>query len=143
MSYFITRPINGISINGNEYVLDEHGTPWEFPSQQSALSLLLDNGYTLESVEAEGIVFQHLNTSKEKYIELDTFPESAGTSSIRFVVEKEWLIPILESLDSFHLRKGVDLDNFLNNYDYSETDLIRDLAMRQGKILHEEVVVDG
>lgn len=143
MSYFIARPINGISINGNEYVMDDSGHPMEFPSRQAALKLLLDHGYTLEDVEAEGILFELRNSAEDKYIILDTFPESADTTAIRFVVEKDWLLPILESLDSFHLRKGVDLNNFLDNYDYSETDLIRDLATRQGKILHEEVVVDG
>lgn len=82
------------------------------------------------------------NTAEDLYIVLDTFPESIGTTAIRFTVAKDWLLPILESMDSFHLRQGVDLNRFLDNYDYSETDLIRELAKRQGRLLHEEVVVD-
>lgn len=138
MSYFITKTIPGTS--EKEYVLDEKGRAIEFPSSVSAALYMIDAGYTLESMDEEGF---DIVPRDGVFVELDTFPESIGTTCVRFVVEKDWLIPILESLDSFNERKGVDLDHFLSNYGFDETDLIHELAKKQGKILHEEVIVDG
>ena len=49
-SVTISRPINGISINGNEYVLDEKGTVLEFLTFNDALEYLVNRNYTLQDI---------------------------------------------------------------------------------------------
>jgi len=41
----IARPINGISLNGREYLLDEDNEPMEFRDKDSAKQFLRDNGH--------------------------------------------------------------------------------------------------
>jgi hypothetical protein len=41
----IARPINGISLNGREYLLDEENKEMEFKDKESAKQFLRDNGY--------------------------------------------------------------------------------------------------
>lgn len=42
----IGRPINGISLNGNEYLLNEEGTKeLEFVDKETAKNFLRENGY--------------------------------------------------------------------------------------------------
>lgn len=41
----IGKPINGISLNGDEYLLDEHGEFMEFDSPETAKQFLRDNGF--------------------------------------------------------------------------------------------------
>lgn len=47
----IGRPINGISINGLEYVSDDDGKPMEFPSVEAAKAFLTEHGVTQEAIE--------------------------------------------------------------------------------------------
>lgn len=54
----IGRPINGISINGNEYVCDENGFSIVFGDENDAREFLKSNGYTDEDIENSGIVFE-------------------------------------------------------------------------------------
>lgn len=56
--YKIGRPINGISLNGNEYVCDENGKLMLFDSKEQALAMLYDAGYTDKSIDASGIIIQ-------------------------------------------------------------------------------------
>ena len=44
--YFIGRAMEGISINGKEWLLDEKGNPLSFPSQDKAVRFLIENGYS-------------------------------------------------------------------------------------------------
>ena len=46
MGYVIKRPINGISINGDEYVCE---------SEEKAKEFLKENGYDDDGMENEGI----------------------------------------------------------------------------------------
>ncbi len=55
--YIIGRPINGISLNGFEYVLDEDGDEMIFESTTAAKEFLSDIGVTDEDAEAQGIRF--------------------------------------------------------------------------------------
>ena len=54
-------------------------------------------------------------------------------------MDKDWLIDILERLDSQNERRGVDMENFLDNYCWDETWFIYELAKEKGKILGEEI----
>lgn len=57
MSFLIGRPINGVSLNGNEYVLGDDGKPRVFTDMVSAKQFLAEKGLAELDIEAEGIVF--------------------------------------------------------------------------------------
>lgn len=58
MNIVIGRPINGISLNGNEYVLGDDGNPRLFSNIVEAKQFLAEKGKTEVDIEAEGIVFR-------------------------------------------------------------------------------------
>jgi len=43
-TYIISRAINGITINGDEYVLNDNGVLMEFISKEKARNFMLING---------------------------------------------------------------------------------------------------
>jgi len=47
----IGRPINGISINGNEWLLDSNNKPTEFKDMTAAKAFLRENGFSALSSE--------------------------------------------------------------------------------------------
>lgn len=71
-------------------------------------------------------------------VELCTFPDDDKDYCKTFVVHKDWLIDLLESLDSLNERKGVDLENFLQNYVWDETWFIYLQAKAKSKLIREE-----
>ena len=68
---------------------------------------------------------------------LDTFPDSDNDYQKKFIVNKAWLVDILERMDALNDRKGVQIERFLNNFIWDETEAIYDLAKQQGKIVKE------
>lgn len=54
----IGRPINGISINGNEYVCDKMGYAIVFDDEKDAREYLYMHGMTDREIEDEGIIFE-------------------------------------------------------------------------------------
>lgn len=62
----IGRPINGISINGNEYVCDEKGRAIVFEDENDAKAFLKKHGYTDKDIEDCGIVFESVDEEDEK-----------------------------------------------------------------------------
>jgi hypothetical protein len=46
----IGRPVNGISINGLEWLLDGNGEPMRFANGSEAKQFLFDNGETNENI---------------------------------------------------------------------------------------------
>lgn len=54
----IGRPINGITINGYEYVLDNDGYPMEFKTESDARDFLTKNEIFEEDIERYGIIFE-------------------------------------------------------------------------------------
>lgn len=62
----IGRPINGISINGNEYVCDEKGRVIVFDDENDARTFLKEKGYTDEEIEKDDIVFENIGKKDEK-----------------------------------------------------------------------------
>lgn len=69
---------------------------------------------------------------------LCTFPDDDKNYCKYFEVEENFLLDILERLDTFHTQEGVDLENFLDNYDWTETWLIYEAALNKGKVLFEK-----
>lgn len=47
----ITRPINGISLNGDEFLIDDHKERMVFEDVKTAQEFLLDNGINEEELE--------------------------------------------------------------------------------------------
>lgn len=43
MKYVIGRPIGGIALNGNEYLLDDNGDVLEFDSEEDCLSYITEH----------------------------------------------------------------------------------------------------
>ncbi len=60
MIFVIGRPVEGIPLNGNEYVLDAEGYAKTFDSIEDAKSFLRANGITEEDVERQGIVIEEV-----------------------------------------------------------------------------------
>ena len=54
----VGRPINGITINGLEYILDDNGDVMEFDSEEEAVKFLTDHGVSSE--EMEYLVFEEV-----------------------------------------------------------------------------------
>lgn len=61
MKVLIGRPINGISINGLEYVCDENGITSVFNDETSAKMFLELNGIGDKEIDDQGIVFIEYN----------------------------------------------------------------------------------
>lgn len=53
MKYIIERPINGISLNGNEQLLGDNGEMLLFKSETEAKQFIVDMGNTIEIVEKD------------------------------------------------------------------------------------------
>ena len=53
MNYVIARPPNGISLNGDEYLLDDEGNVWTFDNRNDALNFIHNNDLDLEDVSVK------------------------------------------------------------------------------------------
>ena len=54
----VGRAINGITLNGLEYLLDQDGKEMEFASEQDAKEFLTENG--VSTAEIESFVFEQV-----------------------------------------------------------------------------------
>lgn len=66
----IGRYINGVSLNGLEYLLNPDGTEVRFKSVDQAKQYLLDNGVSEADVD-ECFVFQELRSMGRKMVAVD------------------------------------------------------------------------
>lgn len=60
MAWAIGRPINGVTINCLEYVLDDEDELMLFDSIEEAKEFLRENGIDDDEIEAEGIEFEEV-----------------------------------------------------------------------------------
>lgn len=60
MRYVIGRPIEGVTLNGNEYVLDGDGELMTFDSEEDALDFLKACGLTDNDIEGQGIAIEEV-----------------------------------------------------------------------------------
>jgi hypothetical protein len=56
----IGRPINGVTLNGLEHLLDENGHEMRFTDEAAASKFLKEKGYTDDMLENDGIVFSEI-----------------------------------------------------------------------------------
>lgn len=75
---------------------------------------------------------------KEKTITLCTFPDDDADYCKEFDVPKSWLLDILQYIDERNERRGVNLDNFLENYIWDETWFIYLQAKKEERLIREE-----
>ena len=68
MAVIIGRPINGVSINGNEYVKDDHGNMMKFKDEREARAFLHEHGMSDVNIELQGIVFEDYLAWSAKYV---------------------------------------------------------------------------
>lgn len=61
----IGKPINGVTVNGLEYILDDNGEPMKFETSGHALVYLLKSGYTEQDIEAEGLELIYTNERRQ------------------------------------------------------------------------------
>ena len=66
--YRITRPINGISLNGNEFLLGDDGEPLEFKTEDEAYKVLEEKlGMTAEQAwDDYGVSVWNMNDVYQK-----------------------------------------------------------------------------
>lgn len=77
-------------------------------------------------------------TGKKKPLgEWFLFSDLFGCKEETKEMPKGWLLDILQRLDEKNGRKGVDLDNFLENYVWDETWFIYLQAKKEGTLLRE------
>ena len=60
MRYAIGRPIEGVTLNGNEYVLDGDGKLMTFDSEADALDFLKACGFTDNDIKGQGVVIEEV-----------------------------------------------------------------------------------
>lgn len=60
MRYAIGRPIEGVTLNGNEYVLDGDGKLMTFDSEEDALDFLKACGFTDNDIKGQGVVIEEV-----------------------------------------------------------------------------------
>ena len=65
MKVLIARPIEGIPLNGNEYVVDDHGYAILFDTEDKAREYLYENGFSDELIEDCGITFEEQEMEEE------------------------------------------------------------------------------
>lgn len=70
-------------------------------------------------------------------ITLYTYPDNNEFFYKKFEVEKSWLIDALIDIDKLKAREGVELSNFLQNYEYGETQLVYQKAKKESKLKSE------
>lgn len=66
--------------------------------------------------------------NENKFVELRTYPDRDDKKYKLFAVPRFWLTRTLERMDELNNRQGVDLDNFIENYVYAETEAIYEMA---------------
>ena len=60
MRYAIGRPIEGVTLNGNEYVLDGDGKLMTFDSEEDTLDFLKACGFTDNDIKGQGVVIEEV-----------------------------------------------------------------------------------
>lgn len=84
MAYVIARPIEGISINGNEYVLNEHGDVVRWVTEKQARLFLEAQGISDDDMERYGIQILDVQDEfpEENLINGKRYEEVAGEAKV-------------------------------------------------------------
>lgn len=87
MAFYITRPINGISLNGVEYVRDENDEPIIFENMGKAKEFLAKHGYCETDIENEGIDFEEVDPVTPKSV-TEPFRSAVNEETLRQLKEE-------------------------------------------------------
>lgn len=83
--------------------------------------------------------FNCISYKKIETTELDTFPDDDKDYCKLFEVPTDWLLETIRTMDGYKERKGVTVQQFLEEFVWEETEVIYELAKQQGKLLREAV----
>ena len=119
-----------IGINGECFVCVEEFESNEYQDREFMRHLLCDEEFNWWKIRDK-------LEKDDDSVTLDTFPDDDRNFSKKFTVPKSWLIDLLEKMDALNERKGVDLDQFLQNYIWDETWFIY-LQAKQCEVISEE-----
>ena len=119
-----------IGINGECFVCIEEFEDNEYQDREFMRHLLCDEEFDWWEIRDK-------LKNDDDSVTLDTFPDDDRNFSKKFTVPKSWLIDLLEKMDALNERKGVDLDQFLQNYIWDETWFIY-LQAKQCEVISEE-----
>lgn len=115
---------------------------WDTDGEDVALptEIEIPNGMTDEDEISDYITDEtgFCHCGFELVVGLCTFPDDDKDYCKYFEVHEDWLIDILERLDNMNERKGVDLEEFLDNYVWDETWFIYNLAKGNGMLIMEK-----
>lgn len=108
-SVIIGRPINGITINGLEYLLDENNHPMEFPTESEAKAFLNSHGFFGESLE--GFFFEtdetHSDINRGEKAIIESFDEETGLYKVvNLSIPPHWFTVSGETLESLMAHEG-------------------------------------
>ena len=98
----------------------------------------IDNRESEAWVESFDTLQKCISWLKGEYVELSTFPDDDDCYCKDFMVPTDWLISVLEKMGDLNERKGVDLQNFLDNYCWHETYAIYEMAKAGNHLIKEE-----
>ena len=119
-----------IGINGECFVCVEEFESNEYQDREFMRHLLCDEEFNWWKIRDK-------LEKDDDSVTLDTFPDDDRNFSKKFTVPKSWLIDLLEKMDALNERKGVDLNQFLQNYIWDETWFIY-LQAKQCEVISEE-----
>ncbi|MDR1570273.1 MAG: hypothetical protein LBS72_07285 [Oscillospiraceae bacterium] len=109
----IGRPINGISLNGLEYVLAEKGYEMIFADKSAALEFLRGQGYAEDDIENEDVVFSEIPQEAEDKFYLDR--ESGAVRWLYYNPDSDAGGQYVENVFDYDLiREAADAENFFD-----------------------------
>lgn len=104
-------------------------------SREQAAEIFARTGYGIADYDVD---FEY---HKDKPVTLYTYPDNNDFFYKKFEVEEGYLILCLSSIDKLNAREGEgegeELSNFLQNYEYGETQLVYKKAKKEGKLVSE------
>lgn len=103
-------------------------------SREQAAEIFARTGYDLADFDIDFMYH------KDKPVTLYTYPDNNDFFYKKFELEEGYLILCLSSIDklnALNAREGEELSNFLQNYEYGETQLVYKKAKEEGKLISE------
>ena len=119
----IGRPIEGLSLNGLDYLCGEDGKPLQFADEKEAKAFLLNKcGYTEQSIEDEGIIFKNTNLLDVVYSQEDIaqFDETAKQLEAYKKYKEEWIKTNVSETDMIATEAAYENDEEAKDMTFEE-----------------------
>ena len=119
----IGRPIEGLSLNGLEYICGEDEKPLQFADEKEAKAFLLNKcGYTEQSIEDEGIIFKTTSLLDVVYSQEDIaqFDETAKQLEAYKKYKEEWIKTNVSETDMIATEAAYENDEEAKDMTFEE-----------------------